>query len=69
MDEKTLYDKLTYIESSLELMLTEIYIIKKAMRKKLKKEVDLSLENQKLKTHLLELEHLINNKPPLKLDV
>jgi regulator of replication initiation timing len=61
MDKKALCDKLNYVESSLERMLTEIKIIKKAMRQRLKEELNLSLENQKLKKRLLELENLIND--------
>lgn len=49
------------MENSLERVLTEIRVIRKVMRQRLKKEVDLSLENQKLKVHLLELENLLNN--------
>jgi len=61
MDRKALYDKLNYMESSLERMLTEIQRVKKATRQKLKEEVDFSLENQKLKKRLLELENLLDD--------
>jgi regulator of replication initiation timing len=49
------------MESSLERMLMEFQIIKKAMHQRFKEKVNLSLENQKLKERLFELENMANN--------
>ncbi|MDR0690727.1 MAG: initiation control protein YabA [Streptococcaceae bacterium] len=61
MDKKVLCNKLNYMENSLERMLMEVQMVKKAMRQRLNEEVDLTLENQKLKKRLLELENLLDD--------